>query len=236
MIAAAPVVVIMAKAPVCGAVKTRLARDVGLVSAVALTRALTAKLLRELASDPRFRCVLAVSPATAKMARFAAWGARGARVPRTAQARGDLGARMQAIFDRCRTGPLIIIGTDIPGITREIVAAAFRQLRRADAVFGPAEDGGYWLVGLRRRPKIPTPFANVRWSSPHALADTLANFQRIRVSSNRDKTRVPYPDALSSGQAITTSLENARGGRRVAVSKTLFDIDTGADYRRYRRL
>ncbi|MBJ7534979.1 TIGR04282 family arsenosugar biosynthesis glycosyltransferase [Rhodomicrobium vannielii ATCC 17100] len=226
----------MAKAPVCGAVKTRLARDIGLVPAVALTRALTAKLLRELAGDPRFRCVLAVSPATATMARFAAWGAGGGRVRRIAQARGDLGARMQAIFDRCGAGPLIIIGTDIPGITREIIADAFRQLRRADAVFGPAEDGGYWLVGLRRRPKIATPFANVRWSSPHALADTLANFQRIRFSSNRDKTRAPYLDALSSGQAISVSHENIRGGRRIAFSITLFDIDTGADYRRYRRL
>ncbi|MBJ7544974.1 TIGR04282 family arsenosugar biosynthesis glycosyltransferase [Rhodomicrobium udaipurense] len=226
----------MAKAPVCGAVKTRLARDIGFVPAVALTRALTARVLRELALDPRFRCVLAVSPATATMARFAAWCAGRGRVPRIAQARGDLGARMQALFDRCGAGPLIIIGTDIPGITRDIVADAFRQLRRADAVFGPAEDGGYWLVGLRRRPKIPAPFANVRWSSPYALADTLANFQHIRISSNRNKTRVPYLDAPSSGEAISISLENTRGGRRIAFSKTLFDIDTGADYRRYRRL
>ncbi len=82
---------------------------------------------------------------------------------------------MQRIFDCCGRGPLIIVGTDIPFITREIIAEAFRQLRRADAVFGCAEDGGYWLVGLRRRPKRLAPFENVRWSSPHALADTLQN-------------------------------------------------------------
>nr|WP_251133910.1 TIGR04282 family arsenosugar biosynthesis glycosyltransferase [Rhodomicrobium sp. Az07] len=194
-----PMVAIMAKAPVCGAVKTRLAGEIGAVPAVALTRALTARLVRELARDTRFRCVLAVSPPSATTARFPAW--RAGCVPRTAQRRGDLGARMQAIFNRCGTGPLAIVGTDIPGITREIIADVFRRLRRADAVFGPAEDGGYWLVGLRRRPKILKPFANVRWSSPHALADTLANLD----------------------------------GHRVAFAKTLFDIDTGTDYRRHRR-
>jgi uncharacterized protein len=52
---------------------------------------------------------------------------------------------------------------------------AFRLLGRADCVFGRATDGGYWLVGARRRPHTPRPFANVRWSSEHALADTLAN-------------------------------------------------------------
>jgi glycosyltransferase A (GT-A) superfamily protein (DUF2064 family) len=89
---------------------------------------------------------------------------------------------MQRIFDVCGHGPLIIVGTDIPFVTRETVARAFRQLRGADAVFGPAEDGGYWLVGLRRRPRTLSPFENVRWSSPHALADTLANLRGRNVA------------------------------------------------------
>jgi len=101
---------------------------------------------------------------------------------RLPQGRGDLGQRMQRIFDRCSRGPLIIVGTDIPFITREIIAKAFRELRRADAVFGRAEDGGYWLVGLNRRPRRLAPFENVRWSSPHALADTLRNLRAYRVA------------------------------------------------------
>jgi glycosyltransferase A (GT-A) superfamily protein (DUF2064 family) len=44
-------------------------------------------------------------------------------------------------------------------------------------VFGPADDGGYWLIGLSRRPRLLRPFAGVRWSTPHALADTLANLR-----------------------------------------------------------
>ena len=89
---------------------------------------------------------------------------------------------MQRIFDRFGKGPLIIAGTDIPFIKREMIADAFRRLRGADAVFGRAEDGGYWLVGLRRRPKRLAPFENVRWSSPFALADTLKNLSSHRIA------------------------------------------------------
>jgi uncharacterized protein len=48
-------------------------------------------------------------------------------------------------------------------------------------VLGPAHDGGYWLIGLRRSPRVLAPFAGVRWSGPHALADTLANLNGKRV-------------------------------------------------------
>jgi glycosyltransferase A (GT-A) superfamily protein (DUF2064 family) len=48
-------------------------------------------------------------------------------------------------------------------------------------VLGPASDGGYWLVGLKRRPHVLRPFGGVRWSGPHALADTLRNLARWRV-------------------------------------------------------
>jgi glycosyltransferase A (GT-A) superfamily protein (DUF2064 family) len=88
---------------------------------------------------------------------------------------------MQRIMDELPPGPVVIIGSDIPGISAEHIAAAFRLLGRHDAVFGPAEDGGYWLVGLRRRPKVPRAFADVRWSGPHALADTLRNLRAFSV-------------------------------------------------------
>ena len=102
-----------------------------------------------------------------------------ARLP---QGGGDLGARMQRIFDRGPAGPMLIVGTDVPGIRPAHIAEAFRLLGRHDAVFGPATDGGYWLVGLRRHPRVLRPFADVRWSSPHALADTLANLEGRAVA------------------------------------------------------
>lgn len=109
-------------------------------------------------------------------------GIWGGMAPRTAQGGGDLGARMQRIMARAGPGPLVIVGTDIPGITPTHVAQAFRLLGSHDAVFGPASDGGYWLVGLRRRPRLLRPFSRVRWSSSQALSDTLANLAGRNVA------------------------------------------------------
>ena len=77
-------------------------------------------------------------------------------------------------------GPVVLIGSDIPGITPDHIAAAFAHLTRHEAVFGPAADGGYWLVGLARRRLAVRALAGhlfdaVRWSGPQALADTRAN-------------------------------------------------------------
>jgi uncharacterized protein len=98
------------------------------------------------------------------------------------QEHGDLGQRMGHVFATLPPGPAVIIGTDIPGVTSAMLADAFRALGRSDAVFGPAADGGYWLIGLRRRPRLMLPFAGVRWSSAHALADTRANLAGARIT------------------------------------------------------
>jgi glycosyltransferase A (GT-A) superfamily protein (DUF2064 family) len=112
-----------------------------------------------------------------------------------AQVSGDLGRRMEkalAPFPRA-----ILIGSDIPGLGPADIAAGFRALGRADAVFGPALDGGYWLVGFGpRRPHRP--FAKVRWSGPHALADTLANFQGYQVALLPPKRDVDSAEDLTA--------------------------------------
>lgn len=76
----------------------------------------------------------------------------------------------------------MILGSDAPQVRRADVARAFKALGAMDAVFGPAEDGGYWLLGLSRRQRRRPPFDGVRWSSPHALADTVANLPTPKVS------------------------------------------------------
>lgn len=172
-----PTLIAMVKAPVMGRAKTRLARQIGAVEALRFYRATTAALLRRVGFDPRWRTVLAVDPPRAREARF--WPATLARRP---QIRGDLGARMLEQFAQASHGPVLLIGSDIPGIDADQIAAAFAVLRRADAVFGPAEDGGYWLVGLRAGFRPATLFDKVRWSSPHALADTLANLEGRKVA------------------------------------------------------
>lgn len=162
--------VVMTKEPVAGRVKTRLAHDIGCVAATRFARVNTERLLRRLGRDPRWRTVLSVTPDIAVDSRF--WPAD---IPRMAQGTGDLGERMQRIFDKLPPGPAVIVGTDIPNIRRRHVARAFERLGSKDAVFGPAADGGYWLVGLRRVPRVLWPFDGVRWSGPETLSDTLGN-------------------------------------------------------------
>jgi glycosyltransferase A (GT-A) superfamily protein (DUF2064 family) len=72
----------------------------------------------------------------------------------------------------------VLVGGDIPGLAARHIASAFRQLGGHDLVFGPAGDGGFWLVGARRPARLPQLFSNVRWSQPYALADTLAGLPR----------------------------------------------------------
>ncbi len=69
----------------------------------------------------------------------------------------------------------MLIGSDIPDARPDVVRAAFRILEERRAVFGPATDGGYWLVGLAHARAAPGLFEGVRWSSEHALTDTLRN-------------------------------------------------------------
>jgi len=165
------VVIVFARAPRLGAVKRRLARGIGAMGALRFYRGQLAATLVA-ARDPRWRLELAATPDHAR----ARWP-RG--IPRVTQGRGDLGARMARALGRHRRA--VLVGSDIPGLARADLAAAFRALGRADAVFGPAEDGGYWLVGMGpRRPARP--FAEVRWSSPHTLGDTLANFAGRRIA------------------------------------------------------
>lgn len=159
---------IMAKMPVLGRVKTRLARQVGGAQAVRFVRATLAALLRRLARDPRFETIVAVASTQDLASRMIP-----PHVRRLHQRGGDLGQRMTHLAHVAPAGPVVIVGTDIPGITADVIARAFAMLGRADVVLGPAGDGGYWLLGFSRRHPPPRHLSGVRWSSEHALADTI---------------------------------------------------------------
>lgn len=170
--------VIMVKEPRPGRVKTRLGRDIGMVGAAWWFRHQTRSLIRRL-RDPRWHIVLAVSPDQEGL-KSRVWPAD---LPRAAQGRGDLGDRMARMLRGMPKGPVCLIGADIPGISRPHIARAFDALGHSQMVFGPAPDGGYWLVGAQRYTGLPAGlFRNVRWSSEHALADTLASIRGCRVS------------------------------------------------------
>ena len=171
-------VVVMLKEPRVGRVKTRLGRDIGMVNATWWFRHQVRRLLREL-DDPRWQLVLAVAPDFAGLA-SRVWPAH---LPRIAQGGGDLGARMARIMRTLPHGPLCIVGGDIPALRRVHIARAFKALGNHEAVFGPAPDGGYWLVGMKRIAPPPAAlFEGVRWSTKHALADSRTSMGSLRIA------------------------------------------------------
>lgn len=163
--------IVFARAPRLGRVKRRLARAIGDLAALRFYRRTLAALLRRVARDKRWRTLGAVTPDHAELPRLICIGQGG----------GDLGKRMARALARAR-GPAVLVGADIPALGARQIAAAFRALGAHDAVFGPARDGGYYLVGTRRPSIARWMFARVRWSSEHALADTLANLKNRRVA------------------------------------------------------
>jgi uncharacterized protein len=169
--------VLFVRAPQLGRGKRRLAQTIGDVATVRFERLMLGLLLRRLARDRRWHLRIAVTPDTA--CRHARNWHRG--VEAEGQGGGDLGIRMRRALVACRPGPVVLIGGDIPALAACHVAAAFRLLGGHHLVFGPAEDGGFWLVGARHPQRLPPVFERVRWSSPYALADTLAGLPR-RVS------------------------------------------------------
>ncbi|MEM9342394.1 MAG: TIGR04282 family arsenosugar biosynthesis glycosyltransferase [Pseudomonadota bacterium] len=168
-----PTVLVMVKEARAGRVKTRLGREIGMTRAAWWYRHQTARLLRRL-SDPRWRVVLAVSPDTSRN-----WPP----LPRVPQGRGDLGDRMDRLLRSAPPAPVVLIGSDIPGVDRTAIAGALTALRGHDAVIGPALDGGYWLIGVRAPHHLPKrAFDGVRWSGPHAHADTLAGLKGLKLA------------------------------------------------------
>lgn len=157
-----------------GRVKTRLAADIGPLAALFFYRKTLFEVTRKLASDRRWQCGLAVTPERAVFDESPGgpWPQANFRM---GQGSGDLGQRMGRVMEILPPGPVLIIGGDVPDIQAHHIADAFAALGRNDAVFGPAKDGGYWLVGVKRRPVFSDIFQNVRFSTQHALADTIAN-------------------------------------------------------------
>ncbi len=162
--------VVLAKAPVPGAVKTRLIPALGADGAAALHRRLVGQAL-----DTAVRAALgpvelccAPDPDHA----FFAQCRSDFGVHLTAQAGGDLGERMAAAFERVLpAGPAILTGSDCPSLTVEDLRAAARALvQGSDAALAPTEDGGYALIGLGR-PRAEL-FAGIEWSTERVMAGT----------------------------------------------------------------
>ncbi|MCK6432348.1 MAG: TIGR04282 family arsenosugar biosynthesis glycosyltransferase [Burkholderiaceae bacterium] len=165
-------VAVLAKAPIAGLAKTRLIPALGAAGAARLQRRLTRQAILTAQAAGLGPVTLWCTP-DARHRFFRALN-EASGVPCLVQASGDLGDRMHTAFRlHCTLGPLLLIGTDCPPLTPAHLRRAARALCTGlDAVFHPAEDGGYAMVGLRA-PQA-TLFTGMRWSTDAVMADTRA--------------------------------------------------------------
>lgn len=190
-------VLIFARTPELGKVKTRLAADVGDAAALALYQRLLAHTCDTVTRSGFPARVHLAGP----MPERDLWSDAGFR--RYPQADGDLGARMSAAFanafaDGVRS--VVIVGTDCPGLRADHLHLAMTALETHEAVVGPADDGGYWLLGLTS--PVRAIFENKAWSTDSVLRETLADFKAlgmgvVRLETLRDVDTVDDLDALS---------------------------------------
>lgn len=165
---------IFAKWPEPGRVKTRLAQATSPEFAARIADGFLRDALDRLASVAVARWI-AFAPA-ACAAQFRALV--NDRYQMTPQGDGDLGARMERfICERREHGAerIVIVGADSPTLPVAYISDAFRSLRDADVVLGPATDGGYYLIGCRRR--LPSIFDGIAWGSSTVLRDTVARLE-----------------------------------------------------------
>jgi rSAM/selenodomain-associated transferase 1 len=163
-------IVVLAKWPRPGQAKRRLARDIGSTRATALARAFLSDTLALSARSAADRLVIAYAPALAR-ARFAGVAPDALLV---AQPRGSFGTRLEHAlgFGLARARSALVIGTDSPTLPERLIERGFAALADADCVIGPAEDGGYYLIGASRA--LPSElFHRMPWSTADVFDETL---------------------------------------------------------------
>ncbi|MEM6903826.1 MAG: DUF2064 domain-containing protein, partial [Pseudomonadota bacterium] len=180
-----PTLVLMARWPMLGQGKSRLAADTSAANAVRVQRHSLDRLVTRLGHQPGFRPVIAFAN-TADLRR-AKKHRRFAGLCQVAQTPGDLGQRMRQLLISYgqRLRPVLIIGSDLPSIRPADLSSALKLLRSHDVVLGPAADGGFWLIGWRGGPAQAMPsLAGITWSTASTRAETIK-----RLSNSRSRRR-----------------------------------------------
>ena len=187
-------VLVFVRAPEAGRVKTRLAREIGAEAALRVYRRLAEHAVaaaRSLAPAADVR--IHVDPGDA-VPTVAAWLGGGADY--LPQAEGDLGERMRAAFAFAfgeGYGKVVIVGSDLPDVSADLLRRALDSLDTAPAVLGPARDGGYYLLGMREM--APGVFDGVPWSTDRVLERTLGRLREAGIEPALLETLADVDDA-----------------------------------------
>lgn len=209
-------VLVFLRAPELGRVKTRLAASIGPHAALAIYRRLAEHTIAEARALAADGAGIRVhhTPADAEPA-VRAWLGDGLTL--LPQAEGDLGARMRDAFSRAFADGcerVVIIGSDLPEMSAALLRRAFAALDGADAVIGPARDGGYYLLGLTH--PVPGVFDGIAWSTAEVFAQTVlrlraAGTEPIVLDTLRDVDEVEdLPPGWLPSSATDGPADNVR--------------------------
>ena len=211
--------IVFARYPVAGQSKTRLIPVLGPESAAELQREMAQWAVgraRELAQRDPVRLEVRFAGGSAEQMRD--W--LGPDADYRPQCEGDLGARMAGAFAEAFSRDVqrvVLVGTDCPGFTADLLAEAFDTLRRADAVLGPAADGGYYLIGLRQL--APELFEGIPWGGADVLERTLAHARARQLSVCLLQTLrdVDRPEDLAVWEEARKRTPARDGGAKISV-------------------
>ncbi len=177
-------VILFARTVRLGRGKRRLARDTGDICAWRFYRSALCQSLRIAAHHPGRIMIAALDPiADISTPGQPFTNARNSRLEIRSQGRGDLGQRMIRALNEAPRGPAVLIGADIQGLSDAALERALKATRCGDVVFGPATDGGFWLIGARGG-LSNRQFQTVGWSEPTTLLQSIATFataKRVRI-------------------------------------------------------
>lgn len=221
------VAIVFAKAPVAGEVKTRLQPRMSAFDAARCYRAMAEDVVLGIHDSARVDPVLFFTP-TDSEDEFHRWFPH---IELVAQAGSDLGERMLGAFSWARDmgySRTVILGTDLPTITHETVAAALHALDDSDVVLGPSADGGYYLVGARE--PHPALFTGVAWSTPSVLDATLANARAADLTVHllaQGRDIDTYEDIVHLKDSLADSACRAEAPRTARVLDELFGSRDG---------
>jgi rSAM/selenodomain-associated transferase 1 len=198
-----PTVALMLKAPRLGHAKTRLATAIGGAVAAEVYRHLAE---RQLAALPPDWCVaIHFAPASAEAEMMSWMGPLRPYLRFVAQCAGGMGERLTEAFAtefKLGSGGVLVIGGDCPALDRKILNAAADALKAADAVLGPALDGGYYLIGLKKpRPEL---FKGIDWSTPAVLDQTRAKIRAFNLRLAMLPILEDVDDSESLMRAVST--------------------------------
>ncbi|HXH68020.1 MAG TPA: TIGR04282 family arsenosugar biosynthesis glycosyltransferase [Candidatus Limnocylindrales bacterium] len=173
---------VFAKTPNPGKVKTRLIAAVSARDAAVLQAACIADTLRLVRQMRGCDGIVFAAGGTSYFSRLVKKFGHGARVQVLQQRGTDLGSRMENAFRKCFAmgyREVVVIGTDTPWMGAERVLRAFAELKTKDVVIGPADDGGYYLLGMRTM--MPDIFQGISWSTDRVLDLTLKAIVRCKL-------------------------------------------------------